>query len=157
MAAPSIEVLGVHRLTVTEDLLREQMEILYPPRAGDIDRAGAEQHVRDQLDSTVLIEALVRNRDGHFDIGDFTQPDESLPRSNWQVAWAEAYLSADGEALAVERWSPAPASGDLRVAFFLHYWDPGRPLRSSYGDLQCPLPKGMPKRLAKLVPYEPVD
>ena len=157
MAEPSIKVLAVYRLKVTDDLFREQLAILYPAHLPDVDLAAAERQVREQLDSTVLVEVLVRNRDGRFDMGHFTQPDESIPRENWQAAWAEAFLSADGEVLAVDRWSSAPEVGDLRVAFFLHYWDAKRPLRSSYGDIHCPPPQAMPERLERLVPYEPAD
>jgi hypothetical protein len=157
MTEASIEVLGVYRVAVTDDLLREQLDILYPPEGSSVDRAAAEHQVREQFSSTVLVEALVHNRDASFDIGDFTQPDERRPHDSWQAAYAEAFLSSDGEALVVDRWSPAPESGDLRVAFFIHYWDPGRPLRTTYGDVQCPPPHVMPDRLARLVPYEPVD
>lgn len=157
MGDPVIEVLGVFRLNVTDELFREQLSILYPDDAPGIDRVAAARDVRKQLECVVLIEVLVRNRDDRFDAGDFAQPRDGVPRSDWQVAWAEAYLSPSGESLAVERWSPPPESGDLRVAFFLHYWDPTRPLLTTYGDIICPPPQAMPERLARLVPYEPVD
>ena len=60
----------------------------------------------------------------------------------------------DGESLAVEHFDPTPQSGDLRIAFYFHYFDPGKPLMSSYGDLICPAPAAMPERLARLVPYQ---
>jgi len=47
-----------------------------------------------------------------------------------------------------------PKSGDLRIAFYFHYFDPAKPLMSSYGDLICPAPNVMPERLVRLVPYE---
>jgi len=152
LSAPQIEILGVYRLPVTEDLFREQHSILY----ADSDPV-AEKRCRDQLASTVLVEVLLRNRDESFDLGDFTQPQEGVPRENWQAPWAEAYLTLDGEALATERWSSPPQTEDLRVAFFLHYWQPNAVLRSSYGDLSCPAVREMPERLGRLVPYEPVD
>jgi hypothetical protein len=37
------------------------------------------------------------------------------------VAWAEAYRSADGERLLVERWDDHPDVDSSRVAFFIHY------------------------------------
>ena len=157
MGEPTIDVVGVYRLKVTDDLFREQLSILYPADLPDVARAAAEREVREQLESIVLIESLVHNQDARFDVGDFVQPREDVPRENWQVAWAEAYLSSDGESLAVNRWSPAPESGDLRVAFFLHHWDPTRPLLSTYGAIECPPPQAMPERLERLVPYEPVD
>lgn len=57
MNAPEIQVMGVYRLPVTEELLREQFAVLY----GDPDPE-AEKQCRDQLSSAVLIELVVRNR-----------------------------------------------------------------------------------------------
>ncbi len=152
MSAPQVDVLGVYRLPVTDELFREQYEILY----GDPDPR-AEQQCRQQLASVVLVELLVRDRGERFEVGQFTQPQEGVPKANWQVPWAEAYLTPDGEALAVPRWDEPPQTGDLRIAFFFHYWQPEIPLRSSYGEFQCPAVQEMPERLRRLVPYEPVD
>jgi hypothetical protein len=157
MNEPRIEVLGVYRLPVTEELFREQFDILYGYPMSEPERAQAERQCREQLSSVVLVEASVHNRDQTFDVGRFTQPQEGVPEANWQVAWAEAYLTPDGESLAVERWSKPPQSGDLRAAFFVHFWQPGLPLRTSYGEVECPAVQEMPERLARLVPYEPVD
>ena len=157
MSGQRIEVLGVYSLSVTDELVREQMEILYGDEMSATERVQAERRCREQLDSTVLVEAAVRHRDTRFSASDFTQPIEGVPEAEWQAAWAEAWLSADGEALQVDRWRDPPETGDLRVAFFLHFWDPGKPLRTSYGDVTCPPVEPMPERLARLVPYEPVD
>ncbi len=157
MPAPSIEVIGVHRIQVTNDLVDEQRQILYPDSISGDERATAEAQVRDQLESVVLIEALIRGRDSRFTIDDFSQPQKHLDRSNWQAAWAEAYLDLDGEHLIVERWSEPPPAGDLRVAFYLHSWQPDLPLMTSYGAVSCPKPIPVPQRLQTLVPYVPVD
>jgi hypothetical protein len=157
VAQPKVEVLGVYRLPAAEDLFREQFDILYgyPMSAGE--RRNAEQQCREQLESVVLVEAVVSNRDRRFRVGDFAQAQAGQPKENWQVAWAEAFLTEDGESLSVARWSDAPPDDPLRVAFFIHYWDPAQPLQSSYGAVQCPAPQPMPERLSRLVPYEPVD
>jgi len=157
MPQPSIEVLGVYALPVTRELLQEQTDILYGAELTGADRKQAERQCSEQLKTTVLVELLVRDRDGRFRIGDFSQSQDGVARENWQVAWAEAYLSVDGESLLVDRWSEPPESGDLRVAFFMHYWDSGRPLLSSYGAITCSPAKEMPERLRGLVPYEPLD
>ena len=151
MSAPQIDILGVYRLLVTEDLFREQYEILY--RDPDPE---AEKQCREQLSSIVLVEVLVSERDDKFKLRHFTQPQEGVPEANWQTPWAEAYLTPDGEALAVQRWRKPPGTGDLRIAFFLHYWQPDKALRCSYGDIRCPTVQEMPERLRRLVPYEPV-
>jgi hypothetical protein len=103
MKGPEIEVLGVYRLPVTEKLFREQFDILYGYRMSKQQRAEAERQCREQLDSVVLIEARVRNRDNRFDVGQFTQSRDGVPVANWQVAYDEAFLSPDGESLAAER------------------------------------------------------
>lgn len=155
---PSVEILGVYRLSVTEELLREQFELLYDYSTSEEQRAQDEQQCREQLASVVLIEAIVHDCDDRFKIIRFTQPQDGVPEDNWQVAYAEAYLTPDGEALVIERWSmDPPESADLRVAFFLHFWQPDKPLRTPYGDITCPPVQEMPERLARLVPYEPVD
>jgi hypothetical protein len=157
MNGPQVKVLGVYRLPLTEELFRLQFSKLYGYPMSKAEHAQAERWCREQLSSVVLVEAMVRNRDDTFDVGEFVQPQEGVPAEDWQVAWAEAYLTLDGEALAVERWADPPPSGDLRIAFFMHYWQSDKPLYSSYGEVPCPTVKEMPERLARLVPYEPVD
>jgi hypothetical protein len=157
MADPAIELLGIYWLNITDDRLREQLSILYPFDVDGVDHATAERQVREQLEAVVLIEVFVRNRDERFDVGDFAQAPPGLPTGSHQVAWAEAYMGADGTSLVVDRWSEAPTDRDLRIAFFIHSWDPSLPLQSSYGEIRCPVPQRMPDRLERLVPYEPVD
>jgi len=72
--APRIEVVGVYRLDVPEDLFREQFDILYGDPMSDEERVEAEKQCREQLSSVVLIELLVENRDASFSISDFSQP-----------------------------------------------------------------------------------
>ncbi len=157
MADPSIEVLGVYRVVATDELIREKAEVAYgiDKSAPDWDDIAAQ--CREEIESAVLVEAMVRNRDERFDTGHFSQRIEGVKRDNWQVAWAEAFLTSDGTSLAVARWKGSPDTGDLRVAFFIHSWDSGQPLKSSYGDIQCPMPAPMPERLAKLVAYVNTD
>jgi hypothetical protein len=151
-------VLGVYALPVTAELLREQTDILYGAGLTGEARQWAERSCREQLASTVLVEALVRGRDGRFQPGDFCQPRDGVARDNWQVAWAEAYLTTDGQSrLEDPRWGEPPETEDFRVAFFIHYWEADCPLRSTYGEFNCPPVQEMPERLRKLVPYEPLD
>src|SRR5438552_8541112 len=89
MAQPTIEILGVYSIPVTKELLREQTDILYGADLASTKRREAECQCREQLESTVLIEVLVRDRDERFKVGDFSQPRDGVPRDNWQMAWAE--------------------------------------------------------------------
>lgn len=157
MTDPNIEVLGVYALPITKDLLRQQVDILYGEDLTGSERNDVEKQCREQLANIVLVEALVRNRDKRFDVGDFVQPQEGIPRENWQAAWAEAYLTIDGKKLLVERWTNTPKDKYFRVAFFIHQWSSDKPLLTSYGEVVCPHVEKMPERLIKLVPYEPVD
>ena len=157
MPQPGIQVLGVYSLPVTDDLLREQTDILYGSDLTDAKRREAERECREQLESTVLVEVLVKDRDERFGVGDFSQAQDDVPRDRWQAAWAEAYLSEDGETLLVDRWAKPPNAKSFRVAFFIHDWSPAKPLLTSYGELRCPEVQKMPERLRERVPYEPVD
>jgi hypothetical protein len=154
---PTIEVLGVYRPRITDEMFREQFRILYGREASKTNPGDNERACREYMDSVVLIEVAVKNRDRGFDMGDFTQSGDDVSRDNWQVAWAERFLSSDGSEVVVEQFGKPPATGDLRVAFYLHFWDPAKALRSSYGDIMCPAPTQIPERLAKLVPYELLD
>ena len=151
---PKVELIGVYQLPVTDQLIAEQTELVY----GTKPSSEAISHVRKQLASTVLVEVLVSDADSRFKVSDFTQPDGQLPPENWQVAWAEAFLSADGQRLMAERWDSAPAGlTSFRVAFYIHFYKAGEPLLSSYGSLTATLALPMPERLAQLVPYELVE
>jgi len=157
MAQATVDVLGVYSVPITDDLLREQTDILYGTDLPGDERQDAERQCREQLEATVLVEVLVCNREKRFNVGDFSQPQVGVSRDNWQVAWAEAYLSEDGENLLVERSADPPKADSFRVAFFIHCWNPAAPLLTSYGEVRCPVVEKMPDRLEKLVPYEPVD
>jgi hypothetical protein len=157
MPGPTIQVLGVYALPVTKELLREQTDLLYGATLTGEARQQAERKCREQLLSTVLVEALVQDRDDRFQCSDFCQPLAEVEEGRWQVAWAEGYLSLDGESRLEARWPDPPEAKDFRVAFFIHYWEDNEPLLSSYGELRCPAIREMPERLQRLVPYEPVD
>ena len=150
MQQPSIKVLGAYPVAVTDELLREAIETKYAGiRLSDAQRQSAVASVLEELSSIVLLEFLVSNADQQFKIGDFGQPDSD------QAAYDEAYLTDDGTAI-ISRFDQ-PQAATFRVTFFLHFFDPSKPLLSSYGRLQIPEVREMPKRLRKLLPYEPVD
>jgi hypothetical protein len=69
----------------------------------------------------------------------------------------EGYFSPDGQERIPAESFDVPKVESLRIAFFLHFWNPTAPLRTSYGELLCPQPEPMPERLARLIPFEPVD
>ena len=159
MTQPTIEVLGVYRVRATDALIADRIEYSYSPDQVDTPekRSAAERESREVIESVALIEALVRNPDDRFDVGDFTQRLDGVPRDGWQAAYAEAFLSTDGTSLAGDPGSSDAAEAALRIAFFLHFWDASKPLVTSYGDIECPAVSEMPERLERLVPYENVS
>jgi hypothetical protein len=152
-----VAVLGIYRIAVTHELLDSQLGQLFGEALPEADRKLAEQHVREQLATVALIEVMVCNRDPQFRVDDFTQAIPGLARDNWQAPWAETYLTDDGEALLVERWSSTPPDDPLRIAFYLHFWRDDLPLETSYGPVTCPTSRPMPERLRRLAPFEVVD
>jgi hypothetical protein len=150
MSSPTVQVLGAYKVEPTAALFAQAMEWKYGgvPLSND-ERRLAEQHVRDELAGVVLIEALISGRDERFRVDDFGQA------ASDQAPYSEVFLSEDGRTV-VARAYDVPSDSTLRVAFFLHYVDPGRELNTSYGAVKLPPLHSMPKRLAELNPYEPV-
>lgn len=153
----NIEALGAYRLPVSEELVEEQYRILYGHVRSEDEKKRAMQECREQLQSVALIEVLITGANERFHVGDFTQPQAGVPRSNWQVAYDEAYLSSDGESLLSRDKPPPGEPASLRLAFFLHFYNAQQPILSSYGEVKCPALQAMPQRLRRLVPYRPVD
>ncbi len=150
MPRATINILGVYRVPYSRALFTQAMQWKY----GDTEftpaeREDTEKAVREELASAVLIECEVVDADDKFSVDDFRQPDSN------QVPYDEAFLTPDGESMAPSRYS-RPNASHFRLAFFLHFFQPGFPLFSSYGPLQLPPLSEMPPRLARLMPYEPV-
>ncbi len=105
-----------------------------------------------------LIEALVNAAPGEFDLADFTQEDPSLAQDDWQVAYDERYLNAEGDQVLGGTFEE-PEIQDLptRIAFFFHYIDFEKPLLTPFGPVTLPAAAEMPHRLASLMEYEEVD
>jgi hypothetical protein len=150
MPEPTIQLLGAYAVQLTDDLFKEAMASKYGGvQLSDAQRRRAEADVREELSSVVLLELLVLNADSQFSVDDFSQPDSD------QAAYDEAYLTADGTSV-VSRYDQ-PATATFRVTFFLHFFDPSKPVSSSYGPLHVPEVQKMPARLQGLVPYMVVD
>jgi hypothetical protein len=151
---PKIAIVGVYSLPVDDAMITAQARELY----GDTPSSAHRERVQKQLESLVLVEVTVADPDAKFNVGDFTQENPELPRDSWQAPWAEAFLTPDGQSLLVERWSSPPKDQKrFRVAFYIHYWQPGQALLSSYGPLKTPAAGIMPDRLKTLVPFVIVD
>jgi hypothetical protein len=117
-------------------------------------------HPVDAVEPCHLVEMIIRGCKGKFDISGFTQEAPGRPMSNWQVAYMECLLNADGTAIIADDYEmqhrPELWQGDVWLAFFIHYLDLNRPLRTPFGEVTLPRSTPRPRRL-DMIPYEPVD
>jgi hypothetical protein len=149
--AAEVQVLGAYRVKATRKLFLHALEVKYAGRGlqGDECRQ-AEKATLEELSHVVLLEVLISQRDKRFNVGDFGQ------KGSDQAPYDEHFLSDDGSRVIAEGFD-IPAGKTLRCVFFLHFFDPTKPLETSYGQMTVPPLRPMPARLRRLVPYEPTD
>ncbi len=152
-----IHVVGVHALPITRQLVDFQFQLLYDFPMSEAQRSKARKQCRTQLKSVALIETQIKRPDDHFCVNDFTQVQPGLPRESWQAPYLVRYLDAEGLILLEYDDGKAPRRDHFRCAFYLHFFQDGKPLITSYGERFCPHRSSMPDRLKRLVPFEPVD
>jgi hypothetical protein len=101
-----------------------------------------------------LIEVVVRNSAGPFELVAFWQENPTQPKSNWQVCYDEQVLDKTGERIVADGWDAKKDkglwTGDVRLAFFLHYVDFSKPLNTQFGDVPLPSPTERPARLSMI-------
>lgn len=117
----------------------------------------ARKQCRAQLNSVVLIETLIKRPDSHFSVNDFTQAQPGIPRDRWQAPYLVSFLDVEGTALIECEHGETPKRDYYHCAFYLHFFQDGKPLNTSYGERFCPEKTDMPERLKRLVPFRPVD
>lgn len=106
---------------------------------------------RTQLERLVLVEVLAREP---IRLGSISQTPLHLRDGNEQVPYNESYWSADGSrCLGVRQ----PSGNIYRMVFFLHEFNPNKPLYLGGDELVCPrLLQRVPARLATVIAaYEP--
>ena len=146
----TVRVLGVHRIPIDDELVANAVLSHY----GDEPRSEEESQellaeTRAELETIVMIEMAVDQPNRRFNLTQIGQSGSD------QAAYDERYLSEDGESVASD-WEQ-PDSDTLRIAFYFHYFDPSKPLRTTYGEVSIPEITPMPERLWRLHPYEPYD
>lgn len=150
---PSIECLGVYVVPCDDAPWREDLDNSYRV-LGLLDETEA---YRKRVISIVLVEVVVSGAGPSFDVGQFAQTmDKDEDERSMQVAYDEALLSPDGQAVMKQSLDCANGLSEGRLCFFLHYYDPTRPIQWSFGEFTCPEPLPMTERLARLVPYQPI-
>ncbi|MGY3031516.1 hypothetical protein ACVIIV_000686 [Bradyrhizobium sp. USDA 4354] len=179
---PSLSILGVYSFSADKAayarFIRETIDTHDPPnfseelkaflrtvgRGDEIvpltpeERQDWEDELRFYMDDAAVLEVLVKNPDARFNPHDFAQIDPSNPKDHSEMAWNEMFLTADGETeIETDYRQRLPATNEYRVVFVIHRWEPGLPLRSSYGELQAPPVQPLSDRLWRLAPYDPPE
>lgn len=152
MTQPNIKALAVYRVKLTPELLEEAMEVKHGgQRLSEGEREEAKEQIIEEITSAVLIELLVTNPDDRYNLSDVHQLGSD------QAAYDEVYLTEDGRSVIPTRYSEVPKGEVIRVGFYLHYFDPDKPLVTSYREIELPPVQEMPEYLLLLIPYRPVD
>jgi hypothetical protein len=150
MISAHLAVLGVYRPQIDSGTQREQWNV-----------TGDDKLTAAHFANLVLIEAVVAGLTKPFKMAEFGQLQPAgtvyegghVYRSQMQVGYDEGLLSVDGETLVQRRINCVHGTGRLRFAVYLHYYDPGRPLKWEYGEVICPPIQEVPTRLMMLMPY----
>ena len=180
--APSLTILGVYSYSADKvayaRFIRELIDSFDPPNFSeevkDILRHGGrgdeivpltpeekqdwEDELHSHMDDAAVLEVLVENPDAGFNPHDFAQTDPTNPKDHSEMAWNEMFLTADGKTeIETDYRQRLPAANQYRVVFVIHRWEPGLPLRSSYGELQAPAVQPLSERLWRLASYDPPE
>lgn len=151
-----VTIIGLHPLDYTDEQIDQRTTHHFGLVALNPDketREFADFVTRQSLRSTVLVEMLIRGRDRTMYMGDFGQSSGDFIGPNDPVAYEEAFLSLDGSQRVAD-YLDQVRGDDVRVAFYLHNYQPGLPILTSYGPVQPPLMTAMPDRLKRLAPYK---
>jgi hypothetical protein len=135
--ATSLRVVGVHPVVPTPEQFREAVHLQWGSNLVGEELARAEDSVIDHFAFLYLLEIEVDPADSDIGWSSITQPMNDKPSENWQAVYDEQRIGAEG---------------NLR-AFFRHYLDVTRPLRTELGDIALPRPTPMPSHLSSIV-YE---
>ncbi|MBA4369157.1 MAG: hypothetical protein C0403_16130 [Desulfobacterium sp.] len=126
--------------------------------AGNIDIIGI--HPIHAADPCHLIELIIKNCQSEIDMIGFTQEISGQPKSNWQVPYNDKFLNDDGSKITgdvmLDGRDEKNWKGNVRIAFFFHYLDLSKPLKTPFGIKSLPAPTDLPERL-KIMEYESLD
>jgi len=144
MPEPKIEILGVYKPFIPDDVYQEQWNV-----------TGSDEDAKAHFENLVLIEALAHDASGSFKMREIGQQMAATEKfaGNFQCAYDEALLSADGETLIEKRRKCVHGTGTLRFAFYLHFYDASKALATPFGEVVGPSIQPVPARLMMLVPY----
>ena len=104
--------------------------------------------VEEAEEPVVLIELWIKDFQGKVNFGAIGQQVPGLEPADEQVAYDEYLLSDDGTSGRRIQFNPYQMAGHARFAFFLHYLDASRPIKTPFGPVTLPPPAERPARLA---------
>jgi hypothetical protein len=126
----TITPIGVYRVHPDEKAFKDAMGV-----QGDAD------YVQREFENLVLVELKIDDLASSFDIGKFKQPHTEY------VPYDETYLDCDSHKVIGGAFKP-PRVNRFIVVFYLHFYDPSKPLRTPRGDIILPSVSEIPSRLA---------
>jgi len=135
-------VLGGYAPDIPENVYREQWEV-----------TGSDEEAKERFGKLVLVEGIIDHVDERFKTSEFGHSSLTGNPSRFMCAYDEALTSSGGKLLLAREMNFIRGTGPLRFAFYLHFYDPDRPLHWSYGQVQCPPVQPVPDRVKVLVPY----
>ena len=98
-----------------------------------------------------LIEIIIHNSSDVIDMSLFTQEIPSIEGSSRQVPYDDMFLNVDGTEIIgdvmLDGYEKQYWTGDIRIAFFFHYLDFLKPLKTPFGYLKLPGVTKKPNRL----------
>jgi len=104
-----------------------------------------------------LVEMVLNVSSAEIDWCAIEVPDEKLDKGNWQCAYLEQYLNADGTERICDLYDePSPAINPCRVAFFI-FKDGSQMLQTPYGSFDLTKTEKLPDRLAGIIEFEEAD
>ncbi len=169
MSLPQVKVIGVYRLDHAEQRASTlAMNAVGTDQFGQylpiekLDRAKLQQATRDfreVLERTVAVELEISSCQTGFDDTEICQPGGARYEDHYLGSMFDiCYLSSDGqEVLGESRGSLPEGISEFRVVCYVYLWKTGLPLRTPFGDHDCPHPAAMPLRISELAPWYPGD
>lgn len=157
-----VEVLGVHPVPVPDEVRTAAWEERNRiQQNNELALASAITSFERELGSIFLLEVVVHQAGQPFDLGRFCQFNPSLPEASQQAPYMDVLLAPDGSKSLMAggqafRIVPELLNRTMRLAFFLHFFDPNQPLGTPWGEVALPRATPIPSRLAFLQ-YLPVD
>ncbi|MBR4256589.1 MAG: hypothetical protein IKQ18_05440 [Clostridia bacterium] len=109
----------------------------------------------DEAEDVYLIELMIDDKPSNIDVDGIQQTDPDLDEDDWQAAFDEYYLNADGTEVIGDYCDlPEDDTDKTRLCFFMYLFDFNKPLRTQYGIINLPKSKKMPKRLGEIIEFD---